>query len=129
MRRVSERHASSQRRAVWPPEPGSLFRYPLVRGGWGVPCQLVLSDNGTWHAVVDGRPREPHRDPELAQFVADIWHYGVRVSQQTYDWLTKEREYRRRFGPPNHPAINPTMPMHPAQLPPLPLPSHNEDNP
>lgn len=116
MRATSERHHSSQRRRVWPPEPG-CFRMRLVAHGWMVPCRILHSDAG-WQAEIDGEARPTDLDPALAEDVARIWHSGFIVTEDVYAWASHVREWAREHDPA-HPSLHPQRPINPALLTPI----------
>ena len=123
---MNERHHPSQSRRVWPPVDGLFFRYSLVRGGWKVPATIRFDDRG-WVAVIDGEECIPHPDPALAEGVADVWHHGTLIDQQTYDWLLAVKAWAAA-NHPGHPCLNPLKPMLPRMLTPHYAPTTTEDN-
>lgn len=112
-----ERHDASQRRLIWPPEPG-FFRLRLVKRGWPVPCQIILRDGPLWQAERDGVLAAPHPDPAIAEYVADIWTGGSKVDEFEYRWLIALKAHCLAHEP-DHPAVNPRRPIDHRLLAPL----------
>lgn len=104
-------------RRVWPPQPG-FFRMRLVPRGWAVPARIFHLPDDTWMAVIDGQECAPDADPALAQDVARIWHSGLHISPQEYEWLNRLREAALERQP-DHPAAQPRRPIIVANLRPL----------
>ena len=113
---LSPRHARDQRRAIWPPEPGT-FVLGLVRGAWRVPCRIVHDDDG-WHAEIDGVVHPAHRDPALAYMVDAVWHGGTLVAQPDYDWFVAIKVWAQ-INDPSHPCLNPRKVIDPSLLKPI----------
>jgi len=113
---ASDRHATGQRRAVWPPEPG-LFRLRLVRGGWGVPARLSVTVDG-WAAEIDGTSYPADPDPARAEGVERIWTGGEIIDQHEYDWLIEMRTWALTYDR-DHPAAQPLRAINPSELRPL----------
>jgi len=105
-----------QARAIWPPVPG-LFRLPLVKRGWGVPCRILWTADG-WQADIDGTLYPSHADPAQAAHVARIWHYGAFVTASEYGWLLAVKDHARARDP-DHPAVRPLQAMDPRTLKPI----------
>lgn len=114
---LAERHATGQKRLIWPPSPG-FFKMTMVRKGWQVPCRIVHGD-GRWHAVIDGRTYDSHPDPSHAPRLADVWHNGTIIDESEYDYLAAVREHARATGDEHHPSLNPTTSIHPNRLRPI----------
>jgi len=105
---MTDRHAPSQRRLIWPPSPG-WFKLRLVRGGWQVPAMICHHDQIGWWAVLDGEQFAPHDDPAHAPRVSDIWT-GTIIDEATYDWLLAVKAWARQHEP-DHPCLSPTKPI------------------
>jgi hypothetical protein len=112
-----ERHAENQRRPVWPPCPG-FFRLALVRGAWGVPCQIVHHPDLGWQAIVDEKLCQPHIDPAYAERITQVWSYGFIITQSEYDWLIAVKRHAEKEDP-HHPCLHPNMPISPLHVKPL----------
>jgi hypothetical protein len=114
---MSNRHATFQRRLIWPPEPG-IFALRLVRGAWRAPCRIIYNDDGRWQAEIDGELQEPDADPALAHMVSAIWHGGIKVDAATYQWMLAVKAHAALHDP-DHPALHPRKPIDPRRLKPL----------
>lgn len=110
------RHASEQRRVIWPPEAG-YFALALVRGGWRVPARIVRDDNG-WSAEVDSEMQLGHPDPALATMLANVWHGGMKISEADYRWLLAIKDHARQHDP-DHPCLSPRKKIDPRRLKPF----------
>lgn len=111
------RHAESQRRQVWPPEPG-FFGFALVRKAWRVPCRIIRTEAGLWQAEIDDVLNPAHHDPAHAEGVAMLWHGGVKIPESDYRWLCAVREWAKANAP-EHPALSPRKAIDPRRLTPL----------
>jgi hypothetical protein len=109
--------ADDQARRVWPPEPG-YFRLRLVKGGWPVGARIGKTEDGLWQAEVDGKLHHPNWNPAYARMVSDIWHYGERIDQATYQRLIDQAAHARAHDP-GHPAADPYTPIDRAKLKPI----------
>jgi hypothetical protein len=112
---MSDRHAPAQSRLIWPPSPG-LFRLRLVKGAWAVPTRIL---RGTlWQAEIDETLNAPHADPALARGVDTIWHGGLRIDQDEYDWLIGMKRYAEQSNH-DHPCLHPTRAIDRSRLRPF----------
>jgi hypothetical protein len=98
------RHDPAQSRLIWPPSPG-LFRLRLVKGAWAVPARILFG--GLWQAEIDEALNAPHADAVLARGVDTIWHGGLRIDQDEYDWLIATKRHAEAHDP-SHPCLHPT---------------------
>lgn len=104
-------------RQVWPPEPG-LFAVRITKGGWRVPARIVRDPEDRWQVEIDGQLCAPHADPAQAEKMSQVWHGGVKIDQQTYDWLGAVRDHARASNPA-HPALHPDQAVNYLTAPPL----------
>jgi hypothetical protein len=114
---MSAWRSSAQRRTIWPPEAGT-FALRLVKNGWRVPARIVLDDDDRWYAEIDGAPFAAHPDPVHAPMVDVIWHGGIRIDEQTYQWLLAVKAHAQAHEP-DHPALHPRKAIDPRLLKPL----------
>jgi hypothetical protein len=101
---------------IWPPEPGP-FSLRLVKGGWRVPARIVRDAEDRWHAEVDGEAHAADADPAQAVMVATLWHVGIKIDEQTYDWLLAMKAHALAREP-DHPCLHPRKPIDPRLLKP-----------
>ena len=105
---TKDRHHDSQRRESDNPMPG-WYRLRLCKQGWPVPCLLTYSRDG-WQATIDGEAQEPHPDPWHAPGVADVHHYGQRISEAEYERLLEAKQWALQHQP-GHPCLHPRRPI------------------
>lgn len=124
-RAASEQHQQPSR-AVGQPRAG-FFRVCLCRrrkpgqGRVYVGAEIIHEptrdpDTGelldrSWYyrAVIDGKVRDKP-SPSPSSRVWFIWHSGIEISQEEYEFLVADRRWARRWAP-GEPEANPTEPV------------------
>jgi hypothetical protein len=107
-----------QTRNVGKPEPG-WFLIRLVRKGPFVPAKIDFSPEAGWHATVDGVAGAiASHNPGEASDVFRIWHGGVRIDQEEYDFRMARKNYAQRHAP-DLPEANTRRAIDVRRLPPL----------
>lgn len=114
---ASRLHAASQRRNIWPPQPGT-FCVRLGKNTWRVPARIIHGDTG-WQAEVDNLLHPAHPDPTQATQVAMIWHHGTMIPLVDWQWLCDVREWARENSP-DHPSLFPYRAIDPNKIAPIP---------
>jgi hypothetical protein len=114
---AKEIHSYTQRRKIWPPEPG-FFSLRLVKDAWRVPARIIC-ENGLWRAEVDDILHPVSDDPAQAYMVDAIWHHGIKIPEDVYQWMYQVREWAAH-NCPDHPCLFPRRAIDPAKLAPIP---------
>lgn len=117
---MHERHDPSQRRLIWPPEPG-FFRLRLCKGAWAVPSKIARLPEAQdwWQATIDEAVYPAHRDPVLAAGVPEVWQGGFIIEESEYLFLLAVKAHAAARGLTHHPSLNPYTPISAMRLEPI----------
>ena len=90
------------------PEEG-YYAVKLVKKGPAVGARIAHGD-GNWYATINGEHKIGSEDPELNEFVQQVWLFGRKIDKQEYDFLLARcAAYRLNW--PDHPYANPEKPI------------------
>jgi hypothetical protein len=71
-----------------------------------------------WRTTIDGTAGDWRQDP-IEAGVDRVWYWGDAIAEYEYDYLLAVRDWAA-VNAPDHPCLDPSKPIRPALLSPLP---------